>query len=126
MTNIGNLSLKINLLMPYDQGDIVLVPFPLSDLTGTKVRPAIVGSNVDINQTDDVILAAITTNLRNDEFSFRLDNSWLSRPMDRTSEVRCHKLFTCEQRKIRRVISNLTTPHIANLSRSIKLNFSTV
>ena len=60
--------------MPYNQGDIVLVPFPLTDLSSSKVRPAIVVSGVDVNNTDDVILAAITTNLRNDDFSFPIDN----------------------------------------------------
>ena len=42
--------------MPYNQGDIVLVPFPLTDLSSSKVRPAIVVSGVDVNNTDDVIL----------------------------------------------------------------------
>lgn len=53
--------------MSYDQGDIVLVLYPQSDLSASRVRPAIVVSNIDINQTSDVILAQITTNLRSDD-----------------------------------------------------------
>jgi len=112
--------------MTYDQGDIVLVPFPFADLTSTKVRPAIVISNSDINNTNDVILAAITTNLKNDEFSFPLQNSYLSKPMEKPSEVRFHKLFTCEQSIIKKVITKLADPHILSLSKLVKQDFSTV
>ena len=113
--------------MPYEQGDIVLVTFPLTDLTSTEIRPAIVVSNSDINQTDDVILAAITTNLRDDEFSFRIDNNALSNPMHRPSEVRCHKLFTCDQNIIQRTISVMNDEEeLSNLTRIIKRSFSVV
>ena len=106
--------------MPYNQGDIVLGPFPLTDLSSTKVRPAIVVSGIEVNQTDDVILAAITTNLRNDEFSFRLENSDLTRPMHRQSEVRCHKLFTCDQNTIRKIITKLSKPQVEKLTKLVK------
>ncbi|MEY5048833.1 MAG: hypothetical protein RLZZ175_2192 [Bacteroidota bacterium] len=35
------------------KGDVVVLPFPFSDLTGTKRRPALVLANL---QGDDVIL----------------------------------------------------------------------
>ncbi|MDZ4808392.1 MAG: type II toxin-antitoxin system PemK/MazF family toxin [Bacteroidota bacterium] len=112
--------------MPYDQGDIVLVPFPLTDLSNTKVRPAIVVSNSDINNSNDVILAAITTNIKNDEFSFELDNSFLTKKMDRLSEVRCHKLFTCDQSLIHKAIAKLKNPHLDKLTKVVKQSFSTI
>ena len=112
--------------MPYDQGDIVLVPFPLTDLSNTKVRPAIVVSNSDINNTDDVILAAITTNIKNDDFSFKLENSHLSKQMSKPSEVRCHKLFTCSQNIIHKAISRLNSLQVDKLTKVVKQSFSTV
>lgn len=112
--------------MPYDQGDIVLVSFPFTDLSSTKIRPAIIVSNSEINQTEDVILAAITTTIYEDEFSFFLDNDDLSKPLKEPSEVRCHKLFTCDQSIIKRVITKLDGSKVGELAKSIRSQFSTV
>lgn len=45
-----------------ERGDVILVPFPFTDLTDTKRRPALVVSSVEYNQvTGDVIIAQITS-----------------------------------------------------------------
>jgi len=41
------------------RGDVVLVPFPFTDLTATKVRPAVIVSSDP--QGDDVTLAFISS-----------------------------------------------------------------
>jgi len=44
----------------YNQGDILLIPIPFSDLTSSKKRPVLVLSNNDYNRkTEDVIAAAV-------------------------------------------------------------------
>lgn len=111
--------------MRYNQGDIVLVPFPLTDLTSSKVRPAIVVSCADVNQTADVILAAITTQLRHDNFSFPIENAHLTKPMHRQSEVRCHKLFTCEQSLIHKAMTRLSRVQVEKLTSAMKGCFAT-
>lgn len=109
--------------MEYYQGDIVIVPFPFTNLKTAKVRPAVVVSNEHINKkTEDVILAAMTTTIRNDEFSFELHNSFLSYPL-RKSEVRCNKLFTCEKRIIHKVISKMNDDSLSQLILMVKDNF---
>lgn len=46
------------------RGDVVLVPFPYTDQTGQKVRPAVVVSGRAYhNEQPDVILAALTSNI---------------------------------------------------------------
>ncbi len=51
--------------MPYNLADVVLVPFPFTNLNTTKQRPAIVISGAAYNQTRlDIILMAITSQIR--------------------------------------------------------------
>ncbi len=45
----------------YDQKSIVLIPFPYSDLTGSKLRPALIISNSLVNNTSDRICCLITS-----------------------------------------------------------------
>ncbi len=48
--------------MAFQRGDVVLVPFPFSNLNTTKVRPAVVVSSFLYHTTEpDLILAAITS-----------------------------------------------------------------
>lgn len=91
----------------YLKGDIVLVSFPFSDLTTSKVRPAIVVSNSKVNKTTDVILAQITSNIHGDDFSFLIDDAYVSRSLNGQSEIRCNKLFTSAKSIIRKKISSL-------------------
>ena len=51
--------------MPPDFGAIVLVPFPFTDLSATKVRPALVVSQPD-RTTRDVIVCFITSRLEDE------------------------------------------------------------
>ncbi len=46
------------------QGDVLLVPYPFTDQSGSKQRPAVVISSLDYNQTHpDIILAPITSQI---------------------------------------------------------------
>lgn len=49
----------------YRQGDVLLVPFPFTDQSGNKKRPAVVLSGDTYNRTHpDVILAPITSQVK--------------------------------------------------------------
>ena len=50
--------------MPYEFGDVVLVPFPFTNQAASKKRPAVVVSSVEYNVAKpDVIVMAITSQL---------------------------------------------------------------
>ncbi|MEP6467345.1 MAG: type II toxin-antitoxin system PemK/MazF family toxin [Parafilimonas sp.] len=88
--------------MMYKQREIVLVPFPYSDLSASKRRPALVISNNNYNNRfAGIIVCVITSNLFKDNFSISLSNDDLESGMlPETSIIKCHKLFTIEQLKI--------------------------
>ncbi len=50
-------------MISYEKGDIVLVPFPFTDLSTNKKRPGLVISPAVLNRTGDVTLAFITSQL---------------------------------------------------------------
>lgn len=56
-------------IMRYKQGDIVVIRFPFSDLSGTKKRPALIISNEKVNQTGDYLMVQITSKERSDNLS---------------------------------------------------------
>ncbi len=52
-------------MMTYSRGDIVLVPFPFSDQSTIKKRPAVIISSDDFNNNSfDIIILALTSQLK--------------------------------------------------------------
>jgi mRNA interferase MazF len=52
-------------MISYDFGDIVLVPFPFTDQSGIKKRPAVIVSSAAYNAARlDLILMAVTSQVR--------------------------------------------------------------
>jgi mRNA interferase MazF len=90
----------------YLQGDIVLIKFPFSDLTGSKLRPAVIVSNSVVNKTKDIILAQISSEITNDEFSILIEDSHVTYSLREACEVRCQKLFTAEKSIVKQKISS--------------------
>jgi len=69
----------------YKKWDIVLVPFPFTDLSTTKKRPSLIISPDEFNKNDDLIIAFITSKipdqLRFGDFRIKeWENSGLPKP----------------------------------------------
>ncbi len=78
----------------YQQGDIVVVDFPFTDVSQTKKRPALVLSNQTINQTGDYLLVMITSQVKYDGLSLPITlRDYSSQPLPLTSYVRFYKVF---------------------------------
>lgn len=80
----------------YKQGDILLIPIPFSDLTSNKKRPVLVLSNDDYNcKTEDIIVAAITSNLTTKDYTVMLSSSDLDEgTLKMDSCIRVDKIYT--------------------------------
>jgi mRNA interferase MazF len=75
------------------KGDIILIPFPFTDLSGNKNRPAI----VLVDSDDDVVVTFLTTQLFwLSEFDFMIEPSDLN-GLKKTSLVRLNKLATIDK-----------------------------
>jgi len=82
--------------MMYKQGDILLIPIPFSDLTSSKRRPVLVLSNSEYNKTtDDLVVAAITSNLKDRGYTILFTNNDLEvGNLKVDSCIRTDKIYT--------------------------------
>lgn len=80
------------------KGDVVVVPFPFSDLTQAKRRPALVLAELE---GDDRILCQITSQDVRDNYAIELDDSDLEvGTLRQKSNIRPTRIFTCDIRII--------------------------
>jgi mRNA interferase MazF len=83
----------------YNQGDILLIPVPFTDLTSNKKRPVMVLSNDSYNQmTEDIIVAAITSNLTEKEYAVLITTNEIEEGiLKHDSIIRVDKIYTLSQ-----------------------------
>lgn len=88
------------------KGDLVVIPFPYSDLSNAKKRPALVLAESSLN---DIILCQITSQDIKDSFSITLSNEdFSSGSLNKISNIRPNKIFTADSRIILYKIGSLT------------------
>jgi mRNA interferase MazF len=88
------------------KGDIVVVPFPFSDLSESKKRPALVIANLE---GDDQIICQITSQFNSDFSSISITNNDLSigNLNKNPSNIRPNKIFTADDKIILYSIAKL-------------------
>jgi mRNA interferase MazF len=95
------------------KGDVVVVPFPFSDLTTSKRRPALVLTELT---GDDLILCQITSQNIRDVYSMELfSNDFESGGLSKPSNVRPNRLFTADQHIVLYKIGRLKNAKIHNI-----------
>ncbi len=76
------------------KGDVVVVPFPFSDLTQSKRRPALIITALD---GDDLILCQITSQTIKDKYEIAAnDNDFETGGLKRPSNIRPNRIFTAD------------------------------
>ncbi len=76
------------------KGDIVVIPFPFSDLSQAKRRPALV---IAALKGDDVILCQLTSKVIKDTYAILIDDSdFSSGGLRQPGHIRPNRLFTAD------------------------------
>ena len=87
------------------KGDVVVIPFPFSDLSQSKRRPALV---LAVLQGDDLILCQITSKSIKDNYAIPVDeNDFESGSLNQESNIRPNRLFTADNHIILYRIGNM-------------------
>jgi mRNA interferase MazF len=92
----------------YRQQDIVLARFPFSDLSSQKVRPVLILSNDTYNQQSaDVLVCGLTTNLRAAPYSVVIDITDVEQPgtLRHTSKIKADTIASLEKSILLRQIA---------------------
>ena len=101
------------------KGDVVVVPFPFSDLSGSKRRPALILAEL---RGDDIILCQITTRAR---AGYAIDLAAQDFELGgilHDSEARPDKLFTAKRSLILSVVGRLNTAKLSEIvQRTVRI-----
>ncbi|HIE31373.1 MAG TPA: type II toxin-antitoxin system PemK/MazF family toxin [Methanosarcinales archaeon] len=76
------------------KGDIIIVPFPFSDLTQAKRRPALV---IAALEGDDLVLCQITSQWVKDKYAILIDeDDFMAGTLKQRSHIRPNRIFTAD------------------------------
>ena len=102
-------------------GEIVVLPFPQSNLQPGKRRPALVVAELS---GDDLILCQITSQVHRDSYSVSLDKSdFQSGQLNVKSYIRPNRLFTVEQSVILYSAAHVTAAKLNETKAKLRALF---
>ena len=86
--------------MNYRQSDVILTPFPFSDLSSSKKRPSLVVSADTFNESSqDIVCCMITTNPKTDDYTVSIKGTDAEDgELHFNSTVKPHRLFTIDKK----------------------------
>ncbi len=95
------------------KGDVVVVPFPFSDLSQSKRRPALVVSKLE---GDDVILCQITSQSIKDNYAISLDDKDFEiGSLKQPSNIRPNRIFTADGHIVLYKVGNLAKEKLSEI-----------
>lgn len=110
-----------------NRGDVVIADFPFQDISGSKLRPAVVVQNDADNLTlANTILAMITGNLADNARPSNVlidPNSpdGMGTGLRGPSLVKCGNLATVRKQRVKRVIGRLTEVAVQQVNVALKV-----
>lgn len=113
----------------YDQGSIVLVPFPFTDLSTKKKRPAIIISPNWFNEKqEDIVLLAITSNissLPDERIDILISKSDISEgEIIKESIIKISKMFTCSKALLLKKVAAIKKEKLEEIFSALHLFLS--
>ena len=109
----------------YRRGDIVLVPFPFTDLSSSKRRPALVISPDTFNdQVADLVVAAITSQLTNEHAVTIGQSDCIEGILPKVSVVKLAKVFTIHSTLVIKKLCVLREEKLAQVLGEVRQFFS--
>lgn len=95
------------------KGDVVIVPFPFSDLSNAKRRPALVLAQLARN---DLILCLITSQATNDPYAIAISiDDFATGSLNKNSYAKPNRVFTANAQIIAYKAGTLTTDKIGEV-----------
>ena len=102
----------------YNQREIVLVPFPYSDLSSVKQRPALIISNSLVNKSEDRICWLITSNPFS-EGTIIENKDFENGKLPFKSKVKANRIFSVNEKIIKRKLGRINKNFYLLLLREI-------
>ena len=99
------------------KGDIVLITFPFTDLSGTKLRPAVVLTDTAV----DLTVCFITTQLQWQEATDVQLVPASSNGLKKRSLIRTSKIATLDKTLVKGLLGRLTTIELVDLNSKLKI-----
>lgn len=105
-----------------EQRSIILIPFPYSDLTSIKKRPALIVSNSQFNKkNEDIICCLITSNPMDHQHCIKISNKDMEKGnLEFDSKIKPYRLFTVSKKIIYKNLGKLNLKKSLEVEKEIK------
>lgn len=101
------------------KGNIILIPFPFTDLSGNKLRPALILAESNL----DVTVSFVTTQLQWQAPTDILLQPGSQNGIKKTSLVRLSKIATIDRSLVVGIIGSINSAQVIELNVKLKLIF---
>ena len=101
------------------KGDIVLITFPFTDLSGTKLRPAV----ILIDTAIDITVCFITTQTQWQESSDMIIDPSPSNGLRKRSLLKTNKIATLDKTLAKGLLGKLSQNELNELDNNLKIIF---
>jgi mRNA interferase MazF len=116
--------IKDGMMNKFNQREIVLIPFPYSDLTGSMLRPAIIISNLNLNKSQDRLCCLITSQPTKDGLLIN-KKSFEYGKLPLKSWVKTYRVFTINENIIKKKLCKVNVTFfneiLSDLNKYIKI-----